>query len=170
VKKVSTKFLRALPFKIGVAIDAANNLTRIDIYHPKTKALNVVFSGTTGTYYVYAPKSANPTKCVLQAQSAVTADLATYVNYVQTISQETSDFSLTNSSIRAAFNTADTKTYDVYKNNIKKNYAVAKIYFSTATTALNYYIDATIYQALEDMIPLIPNGKNQINLVDLIPT
>jgi hypothetical protein len=166
VKKVAIKFLRALPFKIGVAIDAANNLTRIDIYHPKTKALNVVFSGTTGTYYVYAPQSTNSTKCVLQAQSAVTANLATYVSYVQSISQKTSDFSLTNSSIRAAFNTADTKTYDVYKNNIKKNYAVANIYFATATTALNYYIDATIYQDLRDMIPLIPIGKNYVDLTD----
>ena len=131
-----------------------------------------MFSGTTGTYYVYAPQSMNSTKCVLQAQSAVTANLATYVSYVQSISQKTSDFSLTNSSIRAAFNTSDTKTYDVYKNNIKKNYAVANIYFATATTALNYYIDAAIKSDLYSysMIPLIPmGGTKYVNLTAQIP-
>ena len=89
---------------------------------------------------------------------------------MQSISQKTSDFSLTNSSIRAAFNTSDTKTYDVYKNNIKKNYAVGSFYFATATTALNYYIDASIGMDLEDMIPLIPIGKLQVDLTDYIPS
>jgi hypothetical protein len=107
---------------------------------------------------------------VLESQSAVTAKLTTYVNYVQSISEKTSDFSLTNSFIRAAFNTSDIRAYDVYKNNIKKNYALANIYFATATTSLRYYIDATIGQDLFDMIPLIPNGKKQISLVNLIPT
>ena len=89
---------------------------------------------------------------------------------MQSINQKASDFSLTNSFIRAAFNTSDIRAYDVYSNNIKKNYALANIYVARAPTSLNYYIDATIGQDLFDMIPLIPIGKLKIDLTDYIPT
>ena len=64
-QKSNSNVLKPLPFKIGVAIDASTNMTRIDIQYLFIK-VNVVFSGTTGTFYVYVPNS--PTKkCALEA-------------------------------------------------------------------------------------------------------